>query len=293
LAIRQRPRNDNDPSGYSSAGGEPILDFDSNGRLPKGAFNYEYQGGQAGQMLRSLGSYLENYQTDSPTLGALTGYYGSLGNSAAGMVTPSTYVNGLQSYGHNVNTTYNEGGVVRAGSYALSSWNMGAVIAAVANQNQVTGEPLGDWVGPRGTEFSTGVAGTAAVVGGGVGFYNRATVSSVPPVIPAPNSGLIGVTEGVASALARRVYGIEVEGQPAVSSVEAFGSRAGSTFRGRGPLPTSDLDIRITLSAVNAEMTEIGALFESAKGFPLEPTYVIPGLPPPTLVKTPFIPLQP
>jgi len=116
----------------------------------------------------------------------------------------------------------------------------------------------------------------------------------------AADSGLIGVTSGESSALARQIYGIQVNGQPAVSSVEAFGSRAGSTFRGLGgPSATSDLDLRITLtdpshfSAVNAEMNEIGTMFQSAKGFPLEPTYVIPGLPPPTLLQTPFIPLKP
>ena len=115
----------------------------------------------------------------------------------------------------------------------------------------------------------------------------------------AANTGIAGVTSGEASALARQIYGIEVNGQRAVSSVEAFGSRAGSTFRGRGPLPTSDLDLRITLSdpahfgTVNAQMTEIGTLFQSTKGFPLQSTYVIPGLPPPTLLQTPFIPLHP
>jgi predicted nucleotidyltransferase len=113
------------------------------------------------------------------------------------------------------------------------------------------------------------------------------------------NTGIAGVTSGEASVLARQIYGIEANGQRAVSSVEAFGSRAGSTFRGRGSLPTSDLDIRITLSdpahfgAVNAEMAEIEALFQSTKGFPLQSTYVIPGLPPPTLLQTPFILLQP
>jgi predicted nucleotidyltransferase len=96
-----------------------------------------------------------------------------------------------------------------------------------------------------------------------------------------------------------RISAREVNGQRAVSTVAVFGSGAGSTFRGRGPLPTSDLDIRITLSdpayfrAVHAEMAEIEALFQAAKGFPLQSTYVIPGLPPPTLLQTPFIPLQP
>jgi hypothetical protein len=244
---------------------------------------------------------LDNYNNSSEGGGRFTGFTGTLVNELAGMSAPSTYVNGLQGYGHNVSTVYNDGGVVRAGSYALTSWNMGAVMAGAANQNQVTGAPLGDWLGPRGTEFSGGVAGAAGVAAGGLGLYNWATAApaSVPPIIPRANSGLVGVSEGEASALARQIYGIEVNGQQAVSSVEAFGSRAGSTFRERGPLPTSDLDLRITLSdpahfgAVNAEMTEIGTLFQSTMGFPLEPTYVIPGLPPPVLIKTPFIPLKP
>ena len=93
----------------------------------------------------------------------------------------------------------------------------------------------------------------------------------------AANTGLAGVTSGEASALARQIYGIEVNGQRAVSSVEAFGSRAGSTFRGRGPLPTSDLDIRITLSdpanfgAVNAEMAEIERYSSPRRDFRFNP----------------------
>jgi hypothetical protein len=70
---------------------------------------------------------------------------------------------------------------------------------------------------------------------GGVEAYNMANSSA-----QSPQSGLIGVTSGESSALARQTHGIEVDGQPAVSSIAAFGSRAGSTFRGRGPQPTSD-----------------------------------------------------
>jgi hypothetical protein len=63
----------------------------------------------------------------------------------------------------------------------------------------------------------------------------------------AEEPGLIGVTNGEASALARQIYGIQVNGESAVSSVEAFGSRAGGTFRGSGGLSaTSDLDIIVT-----------------------------------------------
>jgi predicted nucleotidyltransferase len=112
------------------------------------------------------------------------------------------------------------------------------------------------------------------------------------------NSGLIGVSQAEAAALARQIFGIEVDGQSAVSSVMAFGSRAGSTFRGAAT-GGSDLDVLITITApeqfgaVQSEMKDIQFLFEATKGFPLEPTYVIPGLPRPVLLKTPFIPLKP
>ncbi len=98
---------------------------------------------------------------------------------------------------------------------------------------------------------------------------------------------------------------MEVNGQPAVSSIEAFGSRAGSTFRGRDPLPTSDLDIIVTLNEtaanpaglahVNAQLGEIGTMFQGAKGFPVNPIMEIPGLPAvkPNLLQTPFIQLKP
>jgi hypothetical protein len=49
------------------------------------------------------------------------------------------------------------------------------------------------------------------------------------------------------------------------------------------------------LTTVNSELSEIGAMFEGAKGFSLRPIVEIPGLPSvkPTLLQTPFIPLKP
>jgi len=99
--------------------------------------------------------------------------------------------------------------------------------------------------------------------------------------------------------------GITVNGERAVSSIEAFGSRAGSTFRGRGPLPTSDLDVFVTLDsrvvnspaamrAVQAEMAEIQQLWLRAKGFPLQPVTELDALAPAVkggLQQTPFVPL--
>jgi len=143
-----------------------------------------------------------------------------------------------------------------------------------------------------------------SVVGGGIAS-DIAGAAELSTVARAADSGLIGVTSGESSALARQIYGIEVNGQPAVSSIEAFGSRAGSTFRGRGPLPTSDLDIIVTLNesaanpaglaTVNNQLGEIGSMFQRAKGFPVNAIVKIPGLPPvkPSLLQTPFIPLKP
>lgn len=178
-----------DPSLYAAFWGDPVNYFDSDGRLAKRTANYFYsKGGIGGDLLRNVGGYLEGYETDSLLVGAWTGYYGSLANTMAAIVTPETYVHGLKGYGNNVSTVYRDGGGVRAGSYALTSWNMGAVIAGVANQNQVTGAPLGDWIGPRGQELNAGVAGTAGVAAGGLSGYALLTkpVNSPPPTPSVP-----------------------------------------------------------------------------------------------------------
>ena len=134
--------------------------------------------------------------------------------------------------------------------------------------------------------------------------YSMGEVGALEAFGAAEGPGLFGVTNGEASSLARQIYGIKVNGEPAVSSIEAFGSRAGSTFRGRGPLPSSDLDIIVTLNKgaanpaglaiVNSELGEIGTMFHGAKGFPVNPIVEIPGLPSvkPNLLQTPFIPLK-
>ena len=116
---------------------------------------------------------------------------------------------------------------------------------------------------------------------------------------------LIGVTNGEANALGSQFKGISVNGAPAVSSVEAFGSRAGSTFRGRPPTPTSDLDVFVTLDSnvvnsapimrsVQSEIGEIAELFEQAKKIPVRTVTEIDTIAPSIkrqLEKTPFIPI--
>lgn len=70
---------------------------------------------------------------------------------------------------------------------------------------------------------------------------------------------------------------IEIEDERVIESVEAFGSRAGGAFRGRGPLPTSDLDVYVTLrssvansaaklvSVIN-DIEDVGLLFRAVTG---------------------------
>jgi predicted nucleotidyltransferase len=129
------------------------------------------------------------------------------------------------------------------------------------------------------------------------------TREAVPEVA---NNGLIGVSRSEASALARQINGISVDGNQAVSSIEAFGSRAGSMFRGRGPTAASDLDVFVTLNsnvvnspaamrAVQSQLGEIGDLWEATKGFPLQPVSELDSVAPAVklqLQQTPFIPLQ-
>ncbi|HVA50366.1 MAG TPA: hypothetical protein VNH11_28690 [Pirellulales bacterium] len=88
---------------------------------------------------------------------------------------------------------------------------------------------------------------------------------------------LIGIANEDAAALGHAIRRIEIEGERAIESVEAFGSRAGGAFRGRGPLPTSDLDVYVTVrsSVVNSaaklvsvidEIEDVGSLFRTATG---------------------------
>ena len=76
-----------------------------------------------------------------------------------------------------------------------------------------------------------------------------------------------------------RLEGLRVGDKSVVTAVEAFGSRAGSTFRGRGPLSTSDLDLLVTIDPriltgrngpwVRNVLAEIGRDFEREAGFAL------------------------
>jgi hypothetical protein len=167
-------------------GGDPIDHFDSDGRCIDGAANYLYNGGVAGQVLRGVGGYLDSYNNSSAGGGYLTGAAGSLIDELAGISAPSTYVNGLSSFGNNINTVYQSDGYLAAGSYAATSWNVGAVWSGAANINLATGEPVGDAY-QRWTDVSSGVASTAGIAAGGLSVYNWATApTTTTPTVVAP-----------------------------------------------------------------------------------------------------------
>lgn len=166
--------NGRDPNYYSFCGGDPINYFDADGRMAKGVVDYAYHGGPIGQGLRWLGGALENYQTDNALLGRVTGYYGQVLDSTAGVFTLANKVDGAVHFGSTVNTLYNEDGFGVAASYTATSWNVGAVWSGAANIDLATGQPVGDWY-QRGAVISGGVANTAGIGAlglRGVSYFN-------------------------------------------------------------------------------------------------------------------------
>lgn len=93
---------------------------------------------------------------------------------------------------------------------------------------------------------------------------------------------IVGIAEPDATALGDAIRRIEIDGERAIESIEAFGSRVRSVFRGRGPLPASDLDIYVTvrssvanspakLESIVSEIEDIGSLFRAATGIEVNP----------------------
>lgn len=134
------------------------------------------------------------------------------------------------------------------------------------------------------------------------GFYSG---FPVPRYNPGNPSQLIGVADEDAAALGNAVKRIEVDGTRVVESVEAFGSRAGSTFRGRPPLPDSDVDLYVTINSsianspaklneVRQAIDEVADLFSAAKGIQVNPVVEIDAIAPLHKLqfeKTPFVPI--
>jgi predicted nucleotidyltransferase len=81
------------------------------------------------------------------------------------------------------------------------------------------------------------------------------------------------------SRVLARLQGLRLGDKSIVQGVDAFGSRAGSTFRGRGPTAASDLDllVRIDPTALSGRsgpwiqrtLRSIVDDFEAEAGFPL------------------------
>lgn len=196
--------NSGDANGYTFCAGDPLNAFDPDGRFAIQQVENIYNGGIGGNALRSLGGYLENYQTDNPLMAMLTGGAGSLSSTLGGMITPASYVNSASHFGSTVSTLYKEDGFGVAASYATTSWNVGAFWSGAANINLATGEPVGDWY-QRSALMSSGVAGTAGVASGGLGLYNWATAApkppvvptDVPPVIPSPGQPVYGALDNL------------------------------------------------------------------------------------------------
>jgi len=92
-------------------------------------------------------------------------------------------------------------------------------------------------------------------------------------------SRLQGVPTGPMQRVMARLQGLNVGGKPVVDSVRAFGSRAGSVFRGRGPTAASDLDVALKLDPrimngrnaqwVRGVLKEIATDYQKASGHPL------------------------
>ena len=169
--------NERDPSYLTFCGGDPINGFDPDGRISKDVYNFEYKGGVSGYLLNGIGNTLNSYSGDNSYIGASASFAGTLFNETGGAVSPSTYANGLGSYGHNVASYYNDDGWLPATSYALTSWNVGSIYAGAENFDlhyDTAGQQIGDW-SQRGATIAGGVAGTTGVASGGLSLLNWAS----------------------------------------------------------------------------------------------------------------------
>jgi len=162
--------NERDPNYLTFAGGDPVNGFDADGRIATGYYEGFTSGGIPAN---ASSSFMAGYYSGGTTEAAA----GTLFDESEAMNSPSTYINGAESFANNVSTVYSDSGFVDAASYALTSWNMGGIYSGIANQNQVTGAPLGDWM-QQAEAISSGVAGTAGIASGGLGLYNMATASA-------------------------------------------------------------------------------------------------------------------
>jgi hypothetical protein len=151
-------------------GGDPINSFDSDGRLASGF----YAGLTGGTVPASASSaFMAGYFGGGET----TTIGGQINNEVQAANSPFTYINGALSFGNNINSYYQNDGILAASSYALTSWNVGAIYSGVENYDLTyndAGQSVGDWY-QRGEDIASGTAATASIAAGGLGLWNWAT----------------------------------------------------------------------------------------------------------------------
>jgi hypothetical protein len=134
----------------------------------------------------------------------------------------------------------------------------------------------------------------AAIVGCGIGGLGQAgaegwqgwrasrnapklEVKPAPAAATGQQSRLHGISDEESNGLGNYLKSLTIDGKRAVKEVEAYGSRAGSTYGGVKPTATSDLDVFITLNndavnspdklrAITEEIQEVAKVLKGAKG---------------------------
>jgi RHS repeat-associated protein len=144
---------------YDYASNDPVNYFDPDGRFATNVVN-----GRNG---------VTNSSTAPTTLNYVASQVGAIGgslfdysvNTVVAVSDPMTYVNGAVNFGRNINTVYESDGLVTASSYALTSWNVGAVFSGIANVDLVTGLEVGDFT-DRSVMVLSGISSTTGLAAG-------------------------------------------------------------------------------------------------------------------------------
>lgn len=202
--------DERNPNCYTFAGGDPINYFDADGRIGKSLYDnatspdFGYKGGLTSFAFNEIGLQLNNYanSSDNSVLGPIAASLGTWNTELGAMSAPSTYVNGLVGFGNNVDTIYNDSGLLAASSYAISGWNVGKVYSGIEDINLVTGEPIGDFF-DRATDVSSGVASTAGIGALGLGGFDLLVDSDTTPGA-ADAEAQTGPTAATADVIAQR-----------------------------------------------------------------------------------------
>ncbi|HEV2330105.1 MAG TPA: DUF6531 domain-containing protein [Verrucomicrobiae bacterium] len=189
--------NARDPNYYTFCGGDPINAFDPDGRFADTYYNFYMAGGAGTLALNSASTSLNSFadSTQNPWV-AIPAQMGSqFLSEIASANTPNTYVNGLSSFGNNISSYNQSDGIWAAGSYALTSWNVGAIYSGAANYDLTynnAGGQVGD-IYQRGTTFFSGVASTAGIATGGLSLYSLATAPANAAPIAADQAAISSV----------------------------------------------------------------------------------------------------